>query len=58
MCLGTHPHFSSFSFLLFPHFSATDGPIFTGMGAMRLARLPFWLGLGRVMDAIVYLQAS
>jgi hypothetical protein len=28
------------------------------MGATTLARLPFRLGLGRVMDAIVYLQAS
>jgi hypothetical protein len=55
MCLGTHPHFSSFSSLFLPPFSATDGPIFTGMGAMTLARLPFQLGLGRVMDAIVYL---
>jgi hypothetical protein len=28
------------------------------MEATMLARLPFRLGLGRVMDAIVYLQAS
>jgi hypothetical protein len=28
------------------------------MEATTLARLPFRLGLGRVMDAIVYLQAS
>jgi hypothetical protein len=28
------------------------------MEVMMLARLPFWLVLGRVMDAIVYLQAS
>jgi hypothetical protein len=28
------------------------------MGVTTLARLPFWLGLGRVMGAIVYLQAS
>jgi hypothetical protein len=58
MCLGTHPRFSSFSSLFLPHFSATDGPIFTGMEAMMLARLPFRLGLGRVLDAIDYLQAS
>jgi hypothetical protein len=28
------------------------------MGAMKLARLPFQLGLGRVMDVIAYLLAS
>jgi hypothetical protein len=48
--LGTHPCF----FLFLPPCSATVGPmISTGMGVMTLARLPFRLGLGRVVDTVV-----
>jgi hypothetical protein len=49
------PSFFSFFFLFLSPFWATVDPIFTGMGATMLARLSFRLGLGRVMDAIVYL---
>jgi hypothetical protein len=52
-CLGTHPRFFPL-FLFLPPCSATIGPtLLTGMGATTLARLPFRLGLGRVLDAIV-----
>ena len=54
--LGTH---ALLLFLLsLSPIPATDGPMLYRFEMTTLARLPFRLGLGRVIDAIVYLQDS
>ena len=48
----------SFSFVSSPPFVGNPWPDFRRFEMMTLARLPFRLGLGRVMDATGYLQDS
>ena len=55
--LGTHA-LLLFLLSLSPPIPATDGQMLYTFEMTTLARLPFRLGLGRVMDAIVYLQDS